>query len=167
MGGSSWSGLSRALRVHRNAQDRVAFAVHSYQLASGARLVEVGKSAEEATSGATLAARARRCPVHCDLAFLIGCHDLMYYILCAASLNSAEEVPIDGWNEMSDAYAFAYTDAEGTGNGFNAESQNVVVHMILCDSNHFATFRPISKDCEVRCVGRPAAGPCVAAGADI
>ncbi|KAK9840065.1 hypothetical protein WJX74_002789 [Apatococcus lobatus] len=64
----------------RNAHDRVAFAVHSFMLAVGARLVAVGKSAEEASS---------------------------------ESLTSVEEVSVDGWNELSDAYAFAYTDAEG------------------------------------------------------
>ena len=35
----------------RNAHDRLAFAVHSFLLADGFRLVAVGKDAEEATTG--------------------------------------------------------------------------------------------------------------------
>lgn len=126
-------GLSPAGCVYRNAQDRVAFAVHSYELANGARLVAVGKDAEEATSGATYTAWARSAPIHHGRAAFISCYDLMRHVSCAASSKGAEEVPIDGWNEMSDAYAFAYTDAEGTSVGSHVESQDIVDCVAWCD----------------------------------
>ena len=34
-------------------------------------------------------------------------------VLYSGRLVAADEIPADGWNEMSDAYTFAYTDSKG------------------------------------------------------
>ncbi|KAK9866815.1 hypothetical protein WJX84_003941 [Apatococcus fuscideae] len=89
----------------RNAHDRLAFAVHSFLLADGSRLVAVGKDAEEATTG---------------------------------SLQSSEEIAVDGWNEMSDAYAFAYTDSQGRHPRMVkcvVLGEQLLVHLLHVDSN--------------------------------